>query len=1218
MRAGARACRVVWLAVGALAISLTAAASVSATEGLDAGGASAPDAQGSFVPGELIVKLAPNADPRALDGVLAKHRAKRLRRLFSQLEDAQGRLRETASQRAAAVRQRFAARVKRARKAHASPPRLENLYVLELDGSADVRAAAAELAALPEVEYAEPNWILHAQVTPLPSLPLLPDDRFVTQDGVNWSEGAWGQDFLDLWGIANVRAIEGWNVFDEDDSGGFGPGETKPGEGVVVAVIDTGVDHLHPDIAANIWTNPGETAGNGVDDDGNGFVDDVRGWNFFSDTNDAMDPNGHGTHVAGTIAAVADGTYGVVGVAPWARIMPVAGLNANGSGTITDMAAGVVYAADNGADILSNSWGGYPNTIIADAFAYADSVGAIAVAAAGNSNADAGGFSPANLPNVITVAAIQPDEVRASFSNFGFSVEVAAPGTGTLSLNASGGNNTLTARYPERVVETHWIWIQGTSMACPHVSGVLAALMSRFPGETGDELLGRLLAGARNIDAANPNYAGQLGAGAVDLLGSLEAIPVPMVQLVGTTPASLPIGGAAMPLVVHLYNFWAGVTGVVATLSSSDPNVTINDGVASFGNLPTGVTSTNAADPFQIVLAPSVPIGSTVQFEIELEGNGYAESFPLLLKVPYFEETTTGSGLPASDFIGWQVNFNDYGGDSLPDVVFVGLLGTFTFVKNLGSGVFGNATPETGISFAGNGGKPSVFFDADNDGDREVVLGGIAPPPGGSQSMYYEKPPSGPYLDRTIASGVGGKKVAWPLVMDYDGDGWLDLAGGHDQLVLLRNNANGTFSDQTVAAGYQTTPPVLGTVGQSLAVDYDDDGDPDVFGVTGNGGIFLLRNNGNGTFSSALNTSGIDNTRKGGRGLAAGDYDNDGDLDLFFTGLSSTNDPTDRNALYRNNGNGTFTNVTPQSGDLALGNASGWNGGTDFFDFDNDGDLDLLLSAEGRPNEVHYHVLYRNDGGGVFTIVNEPAFPSGFGPGSGTAGIADYDLDGSLDIYAPDGNFGGTGRGGLLRNRIGALNHSIRIDLVGVPREPYGARVRVHTGGGFWQTREVHNAVAQPLPLHFGLGQSTLAERVEIRWPDGRLQRIADVAANQTISFVEQGVFCTGSEDTDADGVLDTCDNCPSVSNAGQADADADGAGDACNDGADADADEWSNALDVCPNAFDPGQADANGDGVGDACLAAVPALPQAGWLSILAGVALAAARALRPTRQRI
>ena len=395
-----------------------------------------------------------------------------------------------------------------------------------------------------------------------------------------------------------------------------------------------------------------------------------------------------------------------------------------------------------------------------------------------------------------------------------------------------------------------------------------------------------------------------------------------------------------------------------------------------------------------------------------------------------------------------------------------------------------------------------------------------------------------------------------------------------------------------------------------MTFDYDDDGDPDVAGVTLNFGIFLLRNEGDGTFANALAESGIDNSRKGGFALAAGDYD--GDLDLFVTGIGESTD-SDRNALLRNNGDGTFTDVTAQSGDLAIGNASGWMG-TDFFDFDNDGDLDLLLASEGVPNEVYYHVLYRNAGDGTFEIVNEPAFPTGFLPGAAAVGIADYDLDGSLDMYAVDGYYGGLGRGGLLKNRIGTLNSSLQIDLQGVPWDAYGARVRVVTGG-VAQIREVHSAPVETLPLHFGLGDATSVDRIEIRWPDGSMQRLADVPADQRVSIQQLGVFCSGTTDTDGNGVVDSCDNCVSIPNPAQDDADADGVGDLCNDAEDADGDEWSDALDVCPlvenpgqedldgdyvgdpcdvcpAVFDPGQEDANGDGVGDACsVAMVPSM---------------------------
>jgi subtilisin family serine protease len=1160
----ARAARVrTWLSSVALAV-LALPAGAPALEG-------APDSSNAeFVAGELLIKLQPRADLRALDAELTKHRAKRMRRLFAQR----------------------------------APPRLKDVYVLQVGGAADVRAVADQLARLPDVVYAEPNWIYQMAATPLPPLPLVPDDRFVTQDGVTWSEGAWGQSFLDLWGLEKIRALEAWNAFDTDHDGAFGPGETKPGEGVVVAVIDTGVDPIHPDIAYNRWTNPGEIPENGLDDDDNGFVDDWLGWNFATGSNVTIDEGGHGTHVAGTIAASLGGGRGVVGVAPFAHIMPVGGLRSDGRGTSAGLAQAVIYAVENGADIVSNSWGGPASGVISDAFAFADSAGVLAVASAGNDNADASSTSPANLPSVIAVAALAPDDTKASFSNFGAVVDIAAPGTGILSLAARGGNNAIGLASPERLVETDYLWLNGTSMSCPHVSGALAVLMSRFPNESADELRGRLRAGARNIDGANPDFVGGLGSGALDLAASLATARVPVFEIAHADPGILPIGGGRLQLVVHLHNDWTSASDVVATLTSSNPNLRIDDGIASFGDIASGETRSNESNPFELRLSRSIPVGSTVDFDLRVESAGYAKTLRLSLKKALFEDATQSSGLPGFEFVSFHALFDDYGGDGLPDLAIVGFL-TWRFFKNLGGGRFENAVPETGIAPAGGAPRQALFADFDADGDRDILVGNGAGL--GFPSQLFENTGSLPYVDRGVASGIANKPLGPMLTVDYDGDGWLDVLGGVRQLVLLRNNGDGTFSDLTAAANFRVAVGQQNLVHDMLAFDYDDDGDPDVAGVKDAHGIFLLRNQGDGTFVDATSAAGIDNSRRGGWALAAGDYDNDGDLDLFVTGIGPSSDPA-RNALYRNEGDGRFTNVIAQSGDLALGGPSGWNG-TTFFDYDNDADLDLFLDAEGLPNAVDYHVLYRNDGGGRFAIVNEIAYPPGFWPGSGTGAIADFDRDGSLDIFALDGNFGGRGTGGLLRNRVGALHHSLRIDLAGgPPRDPFGARVRV-VAGGVAQIREMQTGSVETLPLHFGLGDATRVDRIEIRWPDGKLQRIADVAADQVLHVAERGAFCTGSADVDGDGLLDSCDSCPAVADPGQEDTDADGVGDACNGAADPDGDEWADAFDVCPGVFDPAQADANGDGRGDACPAEVPALPPGAWLALLAGIATAAAR---------
>ena len=294
--------------------------------------------------------------------------------------------------------------------------------LVKMGGISDVPAAIRDLSALPEVEYAEPNRVVRAFYTP--------------NDSYFASSGAWGQGFLDLWGLQKLQISTAW--------------DTTKGAGAVVAVIDSGLDYDHADIAANVWQNAGETGNdsqgrdkrtNGVDDDGNGLVDDWHGYDFITANggigdNDPMDDNGHGTHVAGTIAAVANNAMGVVGVAPLARIMPLKVLDSAGNGNLDDIVRAIYYAANQGAGVINASWGGTtsePIRSLADAVSYAhDSKGVVFVAAAGNDNLDVGtpesGYYPANLRDAIAVAASDENDTKAPFSNYGVLVDVTAPG----------------------------------------------------------------------------------------------------------------------------------------------------------------------------------------------------------------------------------------------------------------------------------------------------------------------------------------------------------------------------------------------------------------------------------------------------------------------------------------------------------------------------------------------------------------------------------------------------------------------------------------------------------------------------------------------------------------------------------------------------------------------------------------------------------------------
>ena len=182
----------------------------------------------------------------------------------------------------------------------------------------------------PDVEFAEPTHTFSSNQ--------LPNDPFLA------TSGTWGQPYPDLWGLLAIDAPAAW--------------DTAQGDGIVVAVVDTGVDYNHPDLAANIWTNANEIDGNFFDDDGNGFVDDVRGWNFVFNNNDPRDDNGHGTHVAGTIAALGNNGIGVIGVAWHSHVMAVKGLDDNGFGFDFSLAPAIIYAASNGADVINASWSG--------------------------------------------------------------------------------------------------------------------------------------------------------------------------------------------------------------------------------------------------------------------------------------------------------------------------------------------------------------------------------------------------------------------------------------------------------------------------------------------------------------------------------------------------------------------------------------------------------------------------------------------------------------------------------------------------------------------------------------------------------------------------------------------------------------------------------------------------------------------------------------------
>ncbi len=356
--------------------------------------------------------------------------------------------------------------------------------VVDLPSDLPVSEAISRYEASPDVEYAEPDFILKPSQTTSAN-----DPRYSSLYGLNNTGQNGGA------ADADVDAPEAWNT-------------TTGDVGTVVAVIDEGMDTNHPDLKNNIWTNPGETgtdaagrdkATNGVDDDGNTYVDDVNGWDFANNDATVYDPDPisgagdeHGTHVAGTIAAEGNNSLGVVGVNWKAKVMPLKFLGPDG-GSTSDAIEALNYAVAKGVKISNNSWGGGGSSqALLDAIKRADASGHLFVAAAGNGGADGVGDdndatpsypSSYNSPNVISVAATDNRDALASFSNYGSSsVDLAAPGVGILSTLPG-------SRYGS---------YNGTSMATPHVTGAAALLKSSNPSLDDAQLKARILESAEN------------------------------------------------------------------------------------------------------------------------------------------------------------------------------------------------------------------------------------------------------------------------------------------------------------------------------------------------------------------------------------------------------------------------------------------------------------------------------------------------------------------------------------------------------------------------------------------------------------------------------------------------------------------------------------------------------------------------------------------------
>ena len=481
--------------------------------------------------------------------------------------------------------------------------RINNIYRLKLPEHADVMKVCGMLNGLPDVVYAEPDYLLPVEA--------VPNDPY----------------FNIQYHLTQIRAAEAWDVVKGDST-------------VIIGIIDTGVDWDHPDLADAIWINRDEKL-NGEDTDNNGYADDVRGWDFLDSyaldyppaygedgvepDNDPMDFDGHGTHVAGIAAAVTDNAEGIASVSWNCSIMPLrAGYRAtDGYGYIVMSAAAeaFIYAAENGAHVINLSTSA-SHTLV-EAARYAFDSGLVIVKSAGNDNRNTPDLLETQ-PYCLSVAAVDRSDQKTWYSDYGEWVSVSAPGE--LSFT------TVVDKYGS---------VQGTSYCAPQAAGIAALIKTQHPDWNAADIIFQMMGTTDNIDQQNPNYSGLLGSGRINALRAVTEIVIPApdiemnaVVLIGGDDDGIAEAGERLSMIVEFVNRMGTAVNVSAELLIDSWAVNIDKGSASFGDIP-GLRNLddnvkdNETDPF-IITIDSLAIPQRVYGIVKLhEMNGYSRSFDI-------------------------------------------------------------------------------------------------------------------------------------------------------------------------------------------------------------------------------------------------------------------------------------------------------------------------------------------------------------------------------------------------------------------------------------------------------------------------------------------------------------------------------------------------------------------------------------------------------------
>ncbi len=497
---------------------------------------------------------------------------------------------------------------------------LSNIYRLKISSPYNPVYVSSKLARHSDIEWAEPLYLREVVHTPN-------DPSFNNQ-----------------YALAKVQAEAAWNI-------------SKGNSSIVVAIVDSGVDWNHDDLTANIWNNSDEVL-DGTDTDGNGYIDDIRGWDFGGldgtpDNDPTEDSPTHGTHVAGIASAVTNNSIGVAGLGYNIKIMPVKTSQHDVSDEVISYGyKGIIYAADNGADIINCSWGGFGySQAEQEVINYAVSKGSVIVCAAGNDGLKDVIF-PAAYDGVLSVGNTNSSDHKSASSNYGINLDVCAPGSGI--YNTWQGSSSPYAT------------LSGTSMASPLVAGLAGLVIDKFPSYTPLQVIEQIRINADNIDAVNPGKENMLGSGRINAFKALSNTNSKSVRILNynfvetSNPNEILERGEEVKIEINFTNYLNPISSFTAVLSTESSGITITNANFSTASQGTLDQFNNAQNPFKFLINENSDDDEELIFKLTYSDGSYSDFELISVNINPTYVTQVGKNISLTIASSGNFAFNDY------------------------------------------------------------------------------------------------------------------------------------------------------------------------------------------------------------------------------------------------------------------------------------------------------------------------------------------------------------------------------------------------------------------------------------------------------------------------------------------------------------------------------------------------------------------------------